>query len=376
MLIVRGTKKLRDRVNVVPAGDGDESTTMLGDWFATVLFWRPQVALFVNRRTLLPVFMPLAPAATLLERAPAEIESILRLHGVDDDILASERAAMDEVRVAPTNDRSTVGVMNELSYQGEVRSQLHALRLDELSLEVSRVLLGPLHGDRAGSPDRELARVFGIREPNAIVIPFPAPESTAMQLGPTFSERGEVYQLKVTLDGVNPPVWRRILVEGNGTLDHLHEVIQAAFGWWNYHLHEFEVGVERYGIPDPEFSFGSPISDERRVTLDAIAKAATSFTYTYDFGDDWRHDVTVEKVLPAEDTITVPACIDGRRACPPEDCGGPWGYEQLLAILADPNHPEHESWREWIDGPFDPNRFDPNTFAETFRAVRGTTFGE
>jgi len=231
MLIVRGTKKLRDRVNVVPAGDGDESTTMLGDWFATVLFWRPQVALFVNRRTLLPVFMPLAPAATLLERAPAEIESILRLHGVDDDILASERAAMDEVRVAPTNDRSTVGVMNELSYQGEVRSQLHALRLDELSLEVSRVLLGPLHGDRAGSPDRELARVFGIREPNAIVIPFPAPESTAMQLGPTFSERGEVYQLKVTLDGVNPPVWRRILVEGNGTLDHLHEVIQAAFGW-------------------------------------------------------------------------------------------------------------------------------------------------
>lgn len=134
--------------------------------------------------------------------------------------------------------------------------------------------------------------------------------------------------------------------------------------------------MERYGIPDPEFSFGSPISDERRVTLDAIAKAATSFTYTYDFGDDWRHDVTVEKVLPAEDTITVPACIDGRRACPPEDCGGPWGYEQLLAILADPNHPEHESWREWIDGPFDPNRFDPNTFDETFRAVRGTTFGE
>ena len=117
MLIVRGTKKLRDRVKQ-RAEESDASTTVLGDWFATALFWKPQVALLVNERTFVPVFMPLAPAATLLDRAPAAIATILRRHGVDENFIADELEAMRDVRLAPTNNRSVLGVMNGFESHG------------------------------------------------------------------------------------------------------------------------------------------------------------------------------------------------------------------------------------------------------------------
>lgn len=116
MLVIRGTKKLRDRVMGAPAGGEETSTTELGDWFATALFWRPHVVLLVNQRTFLPVFMELAPAATLLGRVPAAIEAVLRRHGVDEAFLTTEREAMNEVRLAPTNNRSVLGVMNEFAF--------------------------------------------------------------------------------------------------------------------------------------------------------------------------------------------------------------------------------------------------------------------
>jgi hypothetical protein len=185
-----------------------------------------------------------------------------------------------------------------------------------------------------------------------------------------------VFQLKVTLQDTKPPIWRRVLVEGSATLDHVHEVIQAAFGWWNYHLHEFEVGRTRYGVPDPEEDWGEPPRDERRTRLDAIAGEGSTFRYTYDFGDGWEHRVAVEKVVPASSVATVPACIDGRRACPPEDCGGTWGYRELLAILSDPNHPEHDERRDWLGRPFDPEAFDPTEFEDNLRNGRLAVFDE
>jgi hypothetical protein len=122
VLVVRGTKKLRDRLKKAPAaGPHDTSTTELGDWFATVLFWRPRVALLVNTRTFVSVFVELAPAASWLERVPAAIEAVLRHHGVDEEFLMAERGAMQEVRVGATNDRSLVGVMNEFACQSELR---------------------------------------------------------------------------------------------------------------------------------------------------------------------------------------------------------------------------------------------------------------
>jgi hypothetical protein len=356
------------------ACDGDQSTTALGDWFANALFWRPQVALLVNTRTLLPVFMELAPAGTLLDRAPGAIEAVLRRHSVDDGFLAAERDAMSEVRIAPTNDRSTVGVMNEFAYHGELlwKDGLHDL--DALSLRTSRLILGPLH-HRFGSADRELAAVVGNNKPLATVITFPA-QMTAPDAAPRTSSGGSVFQLKITLLDTKPPIWRRVLVDGTSTLDHLHEVIQAAFGWWNYHLHEFEVGRNRYGIPDPDDDRGEPPRDERRTRLDAIASEGSSFRYTYDFGDGWDHRVVIEKRLPRTPGTPIPACIDGRRACPPEDCGGTWGYRELLEILSDPTHPEHGERREWLGRPFEPETFDSGEFDDNLRNGRLASFDD
>ncbi len=373
VLVIRGTKKLRDRVKGVPAAAEDhESTTALGDWFANALFWRPQVALLVNSRTLVPVFMELAPAATLLERAPAAIEAVLRRHGVDETLLAAERKAMSEVWIAPTNDRRVVGVMNEFAFHGEWLFNEGQNDLETLSFRMSSLIIGQLD---EGSPDRALAAVVGGSEPLAKVIAFPA-ERTAAAPSPRPLAASDVYQLKVTLLDTKPPIWRRVLVDGGTRLDHLHEVIQAAFGWWNYHLHEFEVGRTRYGIPDPDEDWGELPQDERRTRIDTIADKGSSFRYTYDFGDGWDHGITVEKVLPADSTLAAPACIDGRRACPPEDCGGTWGYRELLDILADPAHPEHDERREWIGRPFDPDAFDPSEFEDNLRNGRLTAFDD
>lgn len=179
-----------------------------------------------------------------------------------------------------------------------------------------------------------------------------------------------VHQLTVTLLDTAPPVWRRVLVDSGCTLDHLHEVIQAAFGWWNHHLHEFEIGTRRYGVPHPYEDWGPPPRDERRARLGDIAPPGRSLLYVYDFGDHWRHRVTVERILPADAAPPVPALIDGRRAAPPEDCGGTGGFDDFLQIMADPTHPEHEEMREWLGRPYDPAAVDIEGFAANLRLVR------
>ncbi|MFP5488178.1 MAG: plasmid pRiA4b ORF-3 family protein [Acidimicrobiia bacterium] len=375
MLVLRGTKKLRDRVKAPMAVEGDASTTVLGDWFATALFWKPQLALLVNQRTFVPVFLPLAPAATLLDRIPDAIAATLRAHGADDSFVEAELDAMREVRLAPTNDRSVVGVMNEYALHGSFRWAASGATLEELALDLAGMPLGPL-SKRTGFPDRELGAVLGI-EP-------PPHGGRSRPTGPTAQRAappGTVLQLKVMLKGSKPPIWRRVLVDATSTLEELHEVIQAAFGWWNYHLYEFEFGRARYGIPDPDgFDFGPPTRDARTTRLDPVAGAGATFTYTYDFGDWWEHQVAVEKVLDASPVPSLPACLDGRRAGPPEDCGGVGGYQELLGILADPDHPEHASRAEWASArggaSLDPNVFDPADFAENLRTIHVTVFDD
>ncbi|MGH9001489.1 MAG: plasmid pRiA4b ORF-3 family protein [Acidimicrobiia bacterium] len=166
-----------------------------------------------------------------------------------------------------------------------------------------------------------------------------------------------VYQLKATILGTKPPIWRRVVVPEDTTLARLHDVLQATFGWWDCHLHEFEIDGVRYGMDDGDD--WNPPKDERRARLRNLVEADSSFLYWYDFGDDWRHKVVVEKVLPAQAGVTYPACTGGRRACPPEDCGGPWGYQSFLEAISDPVHEEHESMLEWVGGTFDPEAFDP-----------------
>jgi hypothetical protein len=171
-------------------------------------------------------------------------------------------------------------------------------------------------------------------------------------------------------------------VDASSTLDQVHEVIQAAFGWWNYHLYEFEFGRTRYGIPDPDddFGFGPPTRDARKARLDQVAGVGSSFNYTYDFGDNWEHKVTVEKVVDASTVASLPACIDGRRAGPPEDCGGVWGYEELLTILADPSHPQHAERAEWATAwggaGLDSAAFDPASFDDNLHSLHLAVFDD
>lgn len=171
----------------------------------------------------------------------------------------------------------------------------------------------------------------------------------------------KVYQLKATIVGTKPPVWRRLLVAETATLLDLHHVLQAAFGWLDYHLHEFEIDGVRYGTDDGE-GWGPPPKDEGRTRLRTVAGEGTKLSYVYDFGDDWEHKVVVEKVLAAEPGVRYPACIAGQRACPPEDCGGVWGYQEFLEAIANPRHSEHESMLDWMGGSYDPDAFDPAAF--------------
>ncbi|MDP2948722.1 MAG: plasmid pRiA4b ORF-3 family protein [Chloroflexota bacterium] len=169
------------------------------------------------------------------------------------------------------------------------------------------------------------------------------------------TEQGKelVYQVKVTLKGVRPPVWRRFLVR-DVTLHELHLVLQAAMGWENSHLYQFTIGGDEYSDPLPDLD----MKDSTRIRLGQVFRSAgTRFTYVYDFGDSWEHEVRIEKSLAAEAGKRYPVCLAGRRACPPEDCGGVWGYEELLEAIRDPEHEQHQELLEWLGGPFDPEAF-------------------
>lgn len=166
-----------------------------------------------------------------------------------------------------------------------------------------------------------------------------------------------IIQLRITLDGVEPTVWRRVLIPGGFTLDRVHRVVQFAMGWGDRHLHVFDIEGVQYGVPDPDGLLD--VHDELDVRLDTVAQKDGRLRYTYDFGDWWEHDLTVEDVYPADLDTAYPVCTAGERACPPDDVGGPDGYRDLVAALADPVHPEHAAMRDWLGRGFEPTAFDP-----------------
>lgn len=170
----------------------------------------------------------------------------------------------------------------------------------------------------------------------------------------------QIYQMKVTLLGTKPPIWRRVLVPSDFTLEKLHLVIQSVMGWTDSHLHEFRIGKETYGMPNPEERLmGMPLTkSERTARLGKVLDyEGAKAEYIYDFGDDWIHTLTVEKILDPEPGKFYPICIAGKLQGPPEDCGGPYGYSELLKILSDPKHPEHKERKEWLSAPHDPADF-------------------
>lgn len=177
-----------------------------------------------------------------------------------------------------------------------------------------------------------------------------------------------IYQIKVTLRDSKPPIWRRILVASDTTLADLHDILQAVMGWEDYHLHQFNIGGRYYGVPHPDDYL--KMENEKKVRLSQVVSGkGARFIYEYDFGDSWEHVLLVEKVLPPEAGVTYPMCVKGKRACPPEDVGGVWGYGDFLEAIRDPNHPEHDEYLEWVGGEFDPEAFELEAANEALRWI-------
>jgi hypothetical protein len=182
------------------------------------------------------------------------------------------------------------------------------------------------------------------------------------QKKPREQVRDPVYQLKISLKHIKPPVWRRVLVPAGWTLGSLHDIIQITFAWDNSHLNMFDLDGQKFTVTDgPEAAedYALGIEDADEAPLDLLdLRPGDKFTYTYDFGDNWEHVVEVEKIVEADSSQTYPYCLKGARAAPPEDCGGPFGYEELLEAQADPQHPDHEEALEWTGGPIDREAFN------------------
>ena len=173
-----------------------------------------------------------------------------------------------------------------------------------------------------------------------------------------------IYQFIITLKDIQPPVWRRIQVPETYTFWDLHVAIQDVMGWSDYHLHQFKINEPvtsakvEIGIPDEEDDdYYEILPGWKQKIADYFSQNNKTAVYKYDFGDNWHHSILLEKILPREDGLLYPVCIDGQRACPPEDCGGYSGYEEFLEIIMDPGHERYEELLEW-SGDFEPEYFD------------------
>lgn len=189
-----------------------------------------------------------------------------------------------------------------------------------------------------------------------------------------------VYQLRITLREIRPPIWRLIQVPSTLRLCCLHDVLQAVTGWTNSHLHRFEKDGEYWGVPEHYEYDDIEMFDENRAKIsDILTAQGDCVLYVYDFGDNWRQDVVLEKILPAPATPVRPICLAGERHCPPEDVGGTSGYEEFLEVIFDPSHEEHEHYVRWAGGPsvltssvgrFQPEEFDVMEVNDALSRIR------
>jgi hypothetical protein len=166
-------------------------------------------------------------------------------------------------------------------------------------------------------------------------------------------------QLRIELQHITPLIWRRVRVAEAVTLATLHRILQAAMGWTDSHLHEFEIARRRYGVPDDEWPESEPLVDERHARLQSFVEARVHrFHYTYDFGDNWQHVIKIEDLVPRSTDQPLAVCIAGENRCPPEDVGAASGYAEFLGIVKNSRHPEHADMLAWAGGPFDPTEFN------------------
>ncbi len=179
-----------------------------------------------------------------------------------------------------------------------------------------------------------------------------------------------IFQFNISIDDIHPPIWRRLQVPGDITLFKFHFIIQIAMGWTNSHLHEFYIDDYIYGTLFEDDWEPREIRPEKDFLLEQVIQdQGFKFAYLYDFGDSWRHTILVEDIVEPSPGQYYPTCLDGARACPPEDVGGTWGYEEFLAAIADLHHPEHNNYLTWVGGDYDPEAFDRNRTDEDLKNV-------
>jgi hypothetical protein len=284
--------------------------------------------------------------------------------GAAEDIMMAEAGDVPEMlRVIEAQGLgSGLGLVTQPLDGPEFRWQVEA------ALDARAVHDGELPDDAFDDEDSSqypvlatLLRARVARLPRSAKPPAPHADGTlAVTPAPrrTTGAAATIYQVKVGLRGAKPPIWRRLEVPADVDLAELHTILQVAFDWDDSHLHVFETPYGRFGIADRDLDHRA----EESVTLGQVAPGVGSkLRYTYDFGDDWEHEILVEKVLEADGATTYPRCTGGRRAAPPEDCGGVWGYDHLLRVLKDPADPEHAERLEWM-GLDDPADLDPAAF--------------
>jgi hypothetical protein len=171
-----------------------------------------------------------------------------------------------------------------------------------------------------------------------------------------------IYQIKITLEGVQPEIWRRLFIQGDLFMHDFHKIIQTTMGWENIHLHQFLKNDRIFGIADNEPESPELFMDYTSIrVMDLLKAEGDTLRYLYDFGDSWIHKIDLEIIEPYDQDLFYPVCIDGERACPPEDCGGIPGYNDLTLIMAHPGHPRRDEMEEWLGDDYDPEEFDADT---------------
>ena len=180
----------------------------------------------------------------------------------------------------------------------------------------------------------------------------------------------KIYQIQIALKRFKPKIWRRLLIPSDLLLSDFHKVIQTSMGWTNSHLHQFIKNRTFYTVKMQDDDLWDEMDNvdykEMKIS-DLLKKEKDKIVYEYDFGDGWEHDIILEKILPPDNNTKHPICLTGKMNCPPEDCGGIWGYSDMLEILKDPDHEEYESYIEWLGEEFDPTYFDKDEVNELLR---------
>lgn len=285
-------------------------------------------------------------------------------------LIANLMASLAEFERDLVRERVRSGIAAARAWGQKLGRQTgHRIKADRLAPQVLQMV-------EQGSSYRKIAQALHLSKTtvNDIVKRYRQSHTDSQVKPLTMAPRTQstpqtIYQLKITLKDVRPPIWRRVQVASERTLGKLHQIIQETMGWTNSHLHTFVIGGMEYGQPMPEYDFD--VRNEQRVKLSqVIAGEKFKFLYTYDMGDSWEHEILVEKLLPTDPQVRYPVCLTGKRACPPEDCGGVWGYASFLEAIRQPDHSEHEAMLEWVGGEFDSEFFDLDAVNRLLRQIR------